>query len=575
MKKFQLLFLLISILTIFSCSKSFLDYTPKGKVSDEQLNTAANVDGMAIAAYAALGNDDWTVPFVHAWPWGSVRGGDAYKGGGSVGDQGWIDNMEKFNLVTVDIASFNTLWIALYDGVARSNDAIQRINKLSTTEYPNKNIRLGEMRFIRGHFHFLLKTLFKNIPYIDDAISQNERDKVDNFTLSDIQLWDKIEADFQFAIDNLPVSQSDVGRANKIAAFAYLAKVNLYKAYEQNKNNQVTSINPTTLNKVILACDNVINSGKYSLETDFGNNWLYPFSENNKESVFAVQYSINDGTTNGRLNMSSALNYNMAPTYGCCSFHAPSQNLVNSFKTGDNGLPLFDTYNNIAMKDSIDFWTNGVDPRLDHTIGVPTHPFKYMPNFIAQKTWQRVPAIYGQFTPMKEIAQYTSPAFKKVGAFFGSATNWAIIKYDEVLLWKAEALIELGREAEALPIINMVRARAAASTGMLKYSNGKPVANYKCSPYINGTNITWTKANARIALRQERRLEFAMEGQYFFDLVRWGVAAENINQYFLIEKTRVPNLASAKFTLGRDEYLPVPINQITLTNGLLKQNPNW
>jgi hypothetical protein len=575
MKKYQILFLLMSILTISSCSKGFLDYTPKGKVSDEQLNTAANVDGMCIAAYAALGNDDFTVPYVHTWAWGSVRGGDAYKGGGSVGDQGYIDNLEKFNLVTVDIASLNTMWIALYEGIARTNDAIQRMNKLSATEYPKKSIRLAEMRYIRGHFHFLLKVLFKNIPYIDDVVLQKDRGKIDNSTLTDIQLWEKIEADFQFGVDNLPVAQAEVGRANKMSASAYLAKVNLYKAYQQDKNNQVTSVNAAALAKVIAACDAVINSGKYSLESDFGNNWLYPLSENNKESVFAVQYSINDGTPNGRINMSSSLNYNMASTYGCCSFHAPSQNLVNAFKTDANGLPLPDTYNDVSMKDSVDYRTNGIDPRLDHTVGVPTHPFKYIPTFIAQKTWQRVPSIYGQFTPMKEIAQYTSPAFKKVGAFFGSATNWNLIKYDEVLLWKAEALIELGREAEALPIINLVRARAAASTGMLKYADGRLVANYRVSPYVDGTNITWSNANARKALRFERRLEFAMEGQYFFDLVRWGIASEKINQYFTIEKTRVANLASAKFTSGRDEYLPIPINQITLTLGLLKQNPNW
>jgi hypothetical protein len=121
----------------------------------------------------------------------------------------------------------------------------------------------------------------------------------------------------------------------------------------------------------------------------------------------------------------------------------------------------------------------------------------------------------------------------------------------------------------------LVRARAAASTGMLKYADGRLVANYRVSPYVDGTNITWSNANARKALRFERRLEFAMEGQYFFDLVRWGIASEKINQYFTIEKTRVANLASAKFTSGRDEYLPIPINQITLTLGLLKQNPNW
>ena len=114
----------------------------------------------------------------------------------------------------------------------------------------------------------------------------------------------------------------------------------------------------------------------------------------------------------------------MAAPYGCCSFHAPSQNLVNAFKTDGNGVPLFDTYNNVLMKDSIDFWTNGVDPRLDHTIGVPTHPFKYIPTFIAQVNWQRVPTVYGRYTPMKEVAQYIQPCIQE---------SWCI-------LWKRNEL---------------------------------------------------------------------------------------------------------------------------------------
>lgn len=575
MKRITICLLVIILPAVISCKKNFLDYTPTGKVTDEQLNTPANIEKMCTAAYAALGNDDWTVPFVHMWPWGSVRGGDAYKGGGSVGDQGQFDQMEKFNLVIPTTGSIDAIWSALYEGIARANDALQRIDKLSATDFPNKAIRQAEMRFIRGHFHFLLKILFKNIPYSDESVPQDERAKIGNTVLGNVQLWDKIAEDFQFGVDNLPLAQQEVGRANKIAAYAYLAKVRLYQAYEQNETHQVTTVNPTTLGKVLAACDAVISSGRYSMVSDFGNNWLYPYSENNSESIFAVQFSINDGSPNGRLNMSSSLNYNMASVYGCCSFHAPSQNLVNAFKTGADGLPLLDAYNEVDMKDSLDFWTNGVDPRLDHTAGVPKHPFKYLPTFISQRNWQRVPEIYGQYTSMKEIAQYTSPAFKKVGAFFGSATNWALLKYDDVLLWKAEALIELGRQNEALPLINMIRARAANSTGMLKYANGQPVANYNCKPYVDGTNITWTQANARKVLRFERRLEFAMEGSHFFDLVRWGIAADFINAYFAKEKLKIVNLASAKFTAGRDEYLPIPQNQITLTQNLYKQNPGY
>src|ERR1700730_8308367 len=235
--------LIISLTMGISCKKSFLDYTPTGKVTDAQLNTPTNAEKMCTAAYASLGNDDWTVPFVHMWPWGSVRGGDAYKGGGSVGDQGQFDQMEKFNLVIPTTGSIDAIWSALYEGIGRANDAMQRINKFSADEFPNKSVRLSEMRFIRGHFHFLLKILFKNIPYIDETVAQDNRGKIANNALTNTQLWDKIADDFQAGVDSLPVTQPEIGRANKIAAYAYLAKVRLFETYEQDINHQVTTIN--------------------------------------------------------------------------------------------------------------------------------------------------------------------------------------------------------------------------------------------------------------------------------------------------------------------------------------------
>lgn len=576
MKRLLFFISLIIFVLVISCKKDFLDYSPKGKVTDEQLNTPANVDGLCTAAYAALGNDEWQVPFTHMWVWGSVRGGDAYKGGGSVADQGQYDQLEKFNLVTVDLGRLDEIWVALTQNAGRANDALQRLSKMTDAQFPNKTIRTAEMRFLRGHFNFLLKILFKNIPYVDETIAKSERGKVGNTVLTSDQIWDNIAADFQFAVDNLPLTQAQVGRANKMSAWAYLAKVRLYQAYTQDANNQVTDVNAALLQQVVTLCNSVVNSGKYSLVSDYGYNFLYPYSENNSESIFSVQYSISDGTTDGRINKASSLNYNMSPAYGCCSFHAASQELVNAFKTDPaTGLPQFGTYNNVAMKDSIDFWTNGVDPRLDHTTSVPTHPYKYQPAIIAKRNWQRVPEVYGPYTNMKEIAQATCPCFKKVGAFFGSSTNWSIIRYDDVLLMLAEAYIELGNQDLALPLINQIRLRASNSTGMIKYTNGSSAANYKCNQYVPGVNCTWTKDFARQAMRMERRLEFAMEGYYFFDLVRWGVAADVINKYFSVEKTRIVNLASAQFTKGRDEYLPIPQNQITLTEGLYKQNNNW
>ncbi|HZY82406.1 MAG TPA: RagB/SusD family nutrient uptake outer membrane protein [Cyclobacteriaceae bacterium] len=566
--------LLIILVSVVSCTKDFLDYKPTGIVTDEQLNTPENVEKLTNAAYAAIGNDEWRTPFTFMWPYGSVRGGDAYKGGGGVNDQVLYDYMEKFNLVTVDNGRFDEIWVAVYEGIARANDATIRMNKLDDKAYPQKNQRMAEMRFIRGHFHFLMKILFKYVPYIDETVAPADRLAVGN-SLTNEQLWNKIADDFKAAADVLPVTQAQVGRVTKGAAWAYLAKVRLFQAYEQDANNQVTGINTARLQEVVTLCNNVINTGKYALAPDFGHNFLYPFSENNSESVFAIQYSLNDGTPEGRINKAASLNYNMSAPYGCCSFHAPSREMVNSFKTDAAGLPLFDTYNLEVMEDSMAFWRNYIDPRLDHTSSIPTHPFKYQPNFIAKAEWQRVPAVYGPYTPMKEIAQASCSCFKKIGSFFGSSTNIDVIRYDDVLLWLAEAYIELGQQDLALPLINSIRTRAGNSTGMLKYANGKNPSNYNIKTYVNGVNCTWTQAYARKALRWERRVEFAMEGQHFFDIVRWGVAADVVNTYFATEKKRNVNLASAFFTKGRDEYLPIPQNQITLTNGLYKQNANY
>ncbi|HCI54747.1 MAG TPA: RagB/SusD family nutrient uptake outer membrane protein [Bacteroidales bacterium] len=572
----KLVYIITSTLVIFilSCTESFLDYTPKGKINSDMLNTPENIDKLVTAAYSALGNDDWPQPMSHMWQWGSVRSDDAYKGGGSVPDQGEIDIMEQFVLLTTSLNKPNLGWINLYEGIGRCNDALSRISNLTEAQYPNKAIRTAECRFLRGHFYFLLKVLFKYPVWVDETVPREEIKKMTNRELTNDQLWEKIAEDFKYAADNLPIKQSQVGRASKTAAWAYLAKVRLYQAYEQDEQNNVTQINTARLQEVVKLCDSVINSGKHELSKDFAENFLREY-ENGKESIFAIQFSVDDGTLHGRLNKATGLNYNMAPQFGCCDFHNPSQNLVNAFKTDANGLPMFDTFNDVSMKDSIDFRTNGVDPRLDHTVGIVSHPFKYDPEWIMQKNWRRAPHVYGYYSPMKEIVHYKDPSFRKYGAFHASALNFDVIRYADVLLWKAEALIELGRQAEALPLINEVRTRAANSTSRLKYSDGLPVSNYRISTYQDGVNCIWTQDFARKALQFERRLEFATESPRFFDLVRWGIAAETLNSYFAVEKTRYSFLIAAYFKKNRDEYLPIPQQQIDLVEGIYTQNYGW
>jgi hypothetical protein len=581
MKHITIKILLVTVVLSFGSCKKFLEYEPKGALTEDQITTPDKVDALVTAAYASIGNDVFTGSITSMWVYGSVRSDDAYKGGGSVADLGEFNLYEQYALVTpVNNSSdfgFPATWRTAYGAISRVNFALKALNNVTDADFPKKAMRQGELRFLRGHLHFLLKVLFKQVPYIDETLSSDDILTIANDQYTNDELWNKIAEDFQFAIDKLSPEpdQGQVGRANQLAAKAYLAKLRLYQAYEQNETHAVTAINPQRLNEVVALTDDVIKSGKYKLNDDFAKNFLYGF-DNGPESIFAIQYSINDGTSFGRLSMSTGLNYSLAPQYGCCWFHIPSQNMVNAFKTDVNGLPLFDNFNDVALTDA-DLVPTGaaVDPRIDHTIGVQGHPFKYQPNTLYDHGWERAPSIYGTFGNMKEEQAADCPCFKKQGPFYGSSVNIDIIRYAEVLLWKAEALIELGRQAEALPLINEVRQRAANSTQRTKLPDGSNPSNYRTNLYVDGVNISWTPDNARKALRFERRLEFAMESPRFFDLVRWGIAAETLNAYVAVEKTRKPYLTTAMFTKGRDEYFPIPQKEIDYTKGLYKQNPGY
>jgi hypothetical protein len=575
MKFLKLTTLSLALLGIsFGCSdKEFLDVDPKGTLTDDQLNTPTNIDKQVIAAYSQLGNDVYYCPYSSMWPYGNIRSGDAYKGGGGTADVDGFHFYETFSFNRVDISNTNDLWTLLFIGVSRANDALRRLNAVDATTMPTKAIRQGEARFLRGHFYFQLKSVFKNVPYIDETVPVDQYNTIGNTALTNDQQWSKIADDFRFGVANLPAAQSEVGRATKGAAQAYLAKTLLYQAYVQGSNNAVTSIDATKLTEVNSLCDAIIASGKYALNADFATNFQST-GDNGSESVFQIQFSRNDGTAKGRTQRGNELNYPMNPDYGCCSFHQPSQNLINAFKTdGTTGLPRFTDYNTSGdLTTAADFLANPVDPRLDHTVAIVGHPFKYDPNFVFQQSWVRVPQVYGYNLSMKESVLPTDPSFQKNPPFMSSSKNWNVIRYADVLLWKAEALIELGRPADALPLINQIRTRAQASTGLLKQANGAATSNYKIGLY---PAAGFTQSYAREALRYERRMEFAMEGFRFFDLTRWGIAATTLNTYFAKEKNLRQYLTTANFTAGRDEYLPIPLTQINLSRGLYKQNNGW
>lgn len=547
---------LVAVFTLYSCD-DFLDVPAYGNLTGDELTGAKQIESEVISAYAAIGNDEINRP-LSLWNYGNVRADDAYKGGNDQNDGDFLHFLE-ISSPSIGNETWYTdvFWYRNYVAISRANFALDLLNNISESDMPNKNIRIGEMRFLRGHMHFIQKIIFKNVPYIDETMSPEDIANVSNTGLTNDESWQKIADDFDYAYKNLPETQPEIGRANKYAAAAYLAKIYLYKAYRQDEKHNVTNIDADDLQKVIDLTDYVLTSPTYRLENDFAYNFLPGSYENGPEALFSVQYSQEDGTTYGRLNMGNALT---TPTPGG-DFNKPSQNLVNAYKT-QNGLPMFDTYTDADYNKTSD----KVDPRLFHTVAMPGNPYKYT-SVNYEENQSRNPGMYGYYSSLKENVDPNSEYYVKTGAWYANSKNTIVIRFADVLLMRAEALIEKGRHAEALPLINQVRNRAKVSTQLISFAT-----NLEIQPYVDGTNCTWDQDFARKALRWERRLEFAMEGSRFFDLVRWGVADEVMNIYYQKEASKHTYYQSAHFTKNKNEYVPIPIQQINFSKGKYHQN---
>ena len=559
MKK-KYLSLLAACSFLFAGCSDFLDMNPNGILDEESVSGVEQLDKLVISAYSMLGNDHYDIPF-NLWPYGNVRSDDAYKGGRDESDIQDFHFYETSSNITANFGEPDGLWYNCYIAISRANNALRSLNNVSEQDFPNKKIRIGECRFIRGHFYFLLKVLFKRIPYIDETVAIEDYGTISNIALSNDELWQKIADDFKAAYDNLPESQgTDVGRANKYSAAAYLAKTYLYKAYRQDEKHNVTEINAEDL-KQVLTFSNEVMSSDYGLEDDFAYNFLPGSYENGKESLFAIQHSTDDGTLYGRLNFSDALNVPMKFS-GSCDFQKPSQNLVNAYKTV-NGLPEFSDYNKADYNAN----TDKVDPRLYHTVALPGVPYKYDKKNIFDESWTRNKAVYGLYSSLKENVALNDPSSVLIDPFRANTKNKIVIRYADVVLMRAEALIELDREKEALPLINEIRERAKKSTGLIDYAENVDIALY-----VDNVNCNWTKPYAREALRWERRLELAMESQRFFDLVRWGIADSVINTFYKEEAPKRTYYEDAHFEKNRAEYVPIPQQQINFSKQVYKQN---
>lgn len=582
------------LLMATACKKTFLDTPPPNVITVDALANKTGVQQLLVGTYHDVTgltvHSGWWSTTGTNWVYGDITSGDAYRGGGNDGNDGIT--IEHFQGQS-STGYFADKWRSDYDGVSRANAVILAANKATDMTADEKTSAIAEARFLRAHFHFDAKKMWNNVPFIDETV-------IDFKVANTEDIWPKIEADFQFAYDNLPVIQSLKGKANKWAAACYLAKCYMF----EHKYNEAK----TLLNTIIPAAYGGGGSGAnsqgkpYALTANFDDNFNGDM-ENNEEQVFQIQFSVNDGSDGGNENIGESPN--TPAFYPISSFYTtwkqPSFNLVNAYKTDDNGLPMLDTFNVSNMTNDEDVsgfdytyntYQGNVDPRLDWTVGrrgvpyldwadpnyytgYPSHPGSD-PNV----GWINDRTFGGPYSPVKNNYRASQAGrlsdYYAQGYLLGSAVNYSIIRFADVLLWAAECEIETGDLNRARELVNYVRTRAA---------NGRTVevvydyqGNYYASAnyYVGLYNDGWTNADvARKAVRFERRLELALEGQRFFDLVRWGIAAEYINSYLQTEKERLPNnLTGVSFTAGKNEYFPIPQQELDL-NSNLKQNPNY
>jgi tetratricopeptide (TPR) repeat protein len=569
---------MISLIT-FACKDKFLDVPATGQLALNQITSKAGFEGLLLASYAQLNGRGYSrATSSFNWVRGSISGGDANKGSNS-GDGGGNTNFNTFQRFEIlpSNGDVNDKWRGMYEGISRANAVLRALPAASSDVSAADKQRLSaEARFLRAHYYFELKRSFNMVPYVDETVDYGSGIEL---VKNDTDIWPKIEADFKFAQDNLPETQSSAGRANKWAATAYLAKTYLYqKKYTEAK----------TLFDQVIAKGMTTNGKKYALVANF-TDVFNATKDNNEESIFAIQAAVNTGdVANSAQELDLNFPYNTGSNgpAGCCGFFAPSFELANSFRVNATGLPLLDgSYNTgtnqlkndqgIASSAAFTPDAGPVDPRLDWSIGrrgIPYLDWQVHPGL----DWIRDQSYAGPFSPKKFVYYRSQDKTLTDGSSWTdgySAINYNIIRFADVLLMAAEAEIEVGSLETARTYINQVRTRAANASFWVKGSDGSNAANYVISNY---TTPFADKVAARTAVQFERKLELSGEGHRFYDLVRWGNASTVLNAYLAYESQKLAlGYAGAKFTAGKDEYLPIPQVQMDLQQGIFKQNPGY
>ena len=584
------------------CGDNFLLLTPVSSTSEATLSDAAGLDYLLTGAYSSFNSmlssaGGMGEASLTNWVWGDIAGGDANKGS-TASDQPDLTQIETWAWSTAN-GYIKNRWDAVYESVKRCNAVISLATKLAD-QLPNANEVIAQAKFIKGFWMFEgIRVYGPAIPYVTVEDFEASTDpQVSNVDESGnyVYIWNKVEQDLKDAIDGLPETWGgDYGRATKWQAKAVLAKLYLYWASPYDGSAGYGDSSKYALAKTYL--DDIITSGvdakgqKYTLADTYQALWHYETSDWTGESVFDVQFTFNGNTSQtASPHHTHATEFSGALGYGGWGFYQPSYEFVNNHIVDANGLPLsFAEYTahkplTTPNTDQTDL-SMFTDPRLDVSAGRFGVPYQDYGIPSGLSTFVRDSGNGGVYLNKKQHGWKAERAGAATTNPTSTAMNYHVIRFADILLMRAEVAYFEGDYTTVIDIVNQIRTRAAK--GFVAAEEGT-VGSYSMENLVDGKTVAGAAANYRIglypasyatadkawdALEREIRLEFGMEGHRWFDIARWGKAAERLNAYAKAESKYLGKFINTYQTNWVN--FPIPQSEIQTAQGRFVQTPAW
>jgi hypothetical protein len=573
-----------SLLMIYSCSEEFLTKEPPGVAAGSVIQTPTGVETLLTGVYERMqnGGSMFGGCITSDWTYASSCSDESYKGT-SAGDQANFNLLERYEALPNN-PYLNERWTLCYDGIARANVALTFLWDTQKGKTPLTAARAaqveGELKALRAWFHMQANKIFEKIPYIKTPteLGTLAPEMVPNTDAG----WDGIEADLQFAIDNLPVTKynNEAGRLTKYAAEAMKAQAHMYQ-------KELSAAKPLL--------DDIISSGKFSLVSEFYYNYDMTH-ENNAESIFELQCTTTATATSSVAGSGCNFFQNGPASCGGWGFFQPSQVLFEAFQVDANGLPVLNIANRKALVSDMGIGSGAdftptqepLDPRVDWLVarrGVDFLGWGIMPG----NDWIREQNNGGPYGTKVFMHKKDEQSLNLNGTGFNNGKNYRTYRYARILLWRAEVAVEDGDLELARTYVNMIRNRAKGSTPVMGLCTStknlgsspvvdwtKPAANYDVEPYPGpGIAPFDTKANALKAVQMETQLEFALTNNRFFDLRRWGILDQVLNDYIVRDIKFRTFMQGATFNATEDDYWPIYQGVIDLQKGIITQDPSY